>query len=190
MGHTLEVRASMRSVVLLAFVQAAAAYHLTGNWTLQPAQGVTNSGHEWHAVVGAGGQLFVAGGSDNTMLYYDIVTKKWGKHDAKFPRSQIIATDADMLGGTIFLFGGKNTGTIKEDDNFIYSLDTQQSMDWFPVCGKADQEVIAAHAGDGKPNARDGHSTTHDRGRVWIFGGWNEKQYFNDLWSINPQPAF
>ena len=70
-------------------------------------------------------------------------------------------------------------------ENHLYSLNVKEHNttdgDWSKVCPRGDTA--------NKPEGRDGHSTTHAVGRIWVYGGWNEKAYLKDLWHITPRPA-
>ena len=84
------------------------------------------------------------------------------------------AADMDEVGGLLYLFGGKDTtsgsivGKGYVNDLYVYKAG-RENVQW---------EKITTNA---SPKARDGHATTALKGFVFMFGGWNESHYLNDL---------
>ena len=92
----------------------------------------------------------------------------------KKPNTSGIAPDpryghsAVLAGPRIIFFGGrgKNNKVYKD----IYALDPS-TMEWFE-----------GPEGSGSPSARFGHSASFvDGNKIFVFGGFNNKTYFNDV---------
>ena len=75
---------------------------------------------------------------------------------------------AVLAGSRILIFGGKGSG--KKVYRDLHALDPVK-MTWYQ-----------GPDGAGAPVARFGHSSTLVGGnKMFVFGGWNGKNYFNDL---------
>ena len=87
------------------------------------------------------------------------------------PPAPRYAHSAVLAGSKVIIFGGKGEKTVFRD---LYALDPV-TMTW-----------LQGPEGIGSPSARFGHSASLVGGtKILIFGGWNGKEYFNDLYILD-----
>jgi len=165
------------SVTLILYLVINTSYaHNSGHWTQLKPTGIPPTGTVYHSAAAIGSTIYICGGSKNHnhTHYYDININKWFEEsDASLPHNAL-AADMDEVGGVLYLFGGKDTTTGKAvgnghvNDLFTYKTG-RDNMKW--------QKITTAAS----PIVRDGHATSALKGFVFMFGGWDEKHYFNDL---------
>ena len=162
-------------VVLYLVINTSYA-HNSGHWTQLKPTGFPPAGRVYHSAAAIGSTIYICGGSKNHnhTHYYDININKWFEEsDASLPHNAL-AADMDEVGGVLYLFGGKDTTTGKAVGNGhvndLFTFKTgRDNMKW--------QKITTAAS----PIVRDGHATSALKGFVFMFGGWDETQYFNDL---------
>jgi len=167
-------------LLLVASVQAVLKLNSGQYKTLNPT-GTTPVARAWHTGASVGGIMYVIGGELNPNTgqpeyftdMYNPATNAWGSLGSagKLP-GNIVASDMDSLGGLLFMFGGINDQN-QNMLNDIYVLHPSAPNGWQFVF---DNDAIPP---------RNGHSTCALGGEVFVFGGWDETQYFSDLWSFD-----
>jgi N-acetylneuraminic acid mutarotase len=107
---------------------------------------------------------------------YDAAANAWTQvmpnPDSPLPR-QNCAMAYDAEGRQVILFGGWD-GTSELDDTWCFVQ-------------KLDSWTLLEPAGE-RPLARDGAAMTYDEitRKVYLFGGWDGTDLFNDLWAFDP----
>ena len=154
----------------------------TTTWTrLEPANGSPTAryGHAM-TVEDATGKVLVFGGWDSKKYFdstwvYDPAANSWTSLDTQglLPSAsgRAIASLYDAATGSVTMFGGTSGSSFLRD---VIYFDPATST-W-----------TTAETGSPWPTARNGHSwsTTRPSNVLILFGGWNGKTYFNDLWSL------
>jgi hypothetical protein len=83
----------------------------------------------------------------------------------------LVAADVTESGGAMFLFGGIN-GTYKND---LYAM--------IPSDGDAANFTLLPQ--DQNIAGRNGHTVDMIGSSIYVFGGWNQSRYFNDLYWLD-----
>lgn len=173
----------MRLAVAVLSCGAAAAqgvWGTTGTWSQQLGSlGTTGpSAVEWHAAVATGGCLYVCGGDDtqggsNATYQYDPATRIWARLP-QLPAAGVVAADVTTAGGQLLLVGGSG-GVPPMFTSTLYTLSTTS-----PQAGWVVQQI----AQNGLLPRR-GHRIQAFGGILYLFGGWDTTQYFNDVWALD-----
>jgi N-acetylneuraminic acid mutarotase len=153
----------------------------TTTWTrLEPANGSPTAryGHAM-TVEDATGKVLVFGGWDSKKYFdstwvYDPVANSWTSLDTQglLPAKRAgHCLVYDPATGGVIMFGGTSGSSFLRD--VIYFDPTTST--W-----------TTAETGSPWPVARNGHSMVYDSASnvLILFGGWDGKTYFNDLWSL------
>lgn len=164
------------TIILCLVATRYCSAHNSGRWFQLKPSGIPPSGTVYHSAAAVGSTIYICGGSKNHnhTHYYDVDVNKWFEEaDASLPHNAL-AADMDEVGGVLYLFGGKDTTSGKAvgnghvNDLFTYKTG-RNNMKW--------QKITTAAS----PLVRDGHATSALKGFVFMFGGWDETHYFNDL---------
>ena len=151
--------------------------HNSGKWVELKPTGTPPTGEVYHSAAAVGETLYVCGGSTNHnhTHYYDITINQWVEEPDAALFHNTLAADMDEVGGVLYLFGGKDTTSSGKGDGKGYVSDLytyktgRKNAKW--------RKIATANS----PPRRDGHATTALKGFIFMFGGWDETQYFNDL---------
>lgn len=154
---------------------------MAGTWEMLEQKDVGPGARSSHAITIVGNTAYSFGGEfiprvpvNNTMYAFDLKARSWSavKAAGKVP-SRRFGVTMGSVGGTIFMFGGRDQHD--RDLNDLYSFDT--------ATGKWD----LLSSGDDGPPHRSYHSMLADveRNRVYVFGGWTETGRLNDLWAYD-----
>jgi len=114
-------------------------------------------------------------GSANSYVVetYNPDTNTYGTlSNSQLPAS-LTAADMDDVGGMLFIFGGLNAGTNDLLNDIYVMHPTDTSEGW---------KLIES---DSAIPPRNGHTATAIGGEIFVFGGWDQTQYFADLWSFD-----
>jgi N-acetylneuraminic acid mutarotase len=126
-----------------------------------------------------GDALFLLGGDTKQSGFLQYYTYKWSPDSLTWSRlpstsvlpSNVFYSDVDSVGGLLFMFGGASTGGYF-NDIYIMSPNVDQPS-W--------TQVVA----DVTPAQRNGHTATEIDGMIYVFGGWDQTKYYNDLWAFD-----
>eukprot|EP01090_Pellita_catalonica_P022411 TRINITY_DN8700_c0_g1_i2.p1 TRINITY_DN8700_c0_g1~~TRINITY_DN8700_c0_g1_i2.p1 ORF type:complete len:511 (+),score=55.63 TRINITY_DN8700_c0_g1_i2:881-2413(+) len=105
---------------------------------------------------------------------YKPIQDTWNKL-ASGPEDKFWASTGDMIGGRLFIFGGRSADKSFHNELWEYTYSTNK---WNELTEKAAQNGQL-------PPIRNGHSSTAIGDEIWVFGGWDDTRYFNDLWKFN-----
>jgi len=149
------------------------------SWVKPALNGTAPASRGGHTAVLADTQLVIFGGhrygGTGTFQYFndvnvlDVESSTW--HDVRCagePPSPRYGHSATLIGRRMFVFGGRGEGGALLDDMFLLDLD-----EW---CWVNVSPTTAA------PAARFEHGCCTVGPRIVVFGGWNGKACFNDLW--------
>ncbi|KAK9459920.1 uncharacterized protein V1516DRAFT_467098 [Lipomyces oligophaga] len=84
----------------------------------------------------------------------------------------------NIIGKRLFLFGGQRDSTYLND---LYFFDLSKSQVGEPARWQAIRPLA-----DISPSVRANHTTTVFGGKLYLFGGTNGQECFNDTWSFDP----
>jgi len=130
-------------------------------------------------------ELFIFGGTTgvkllNDCFIYNFETNIWRevktKGDIPLPRSinSGVYVNNDFLKNSLIIFGGSqyNTQAINDPSTYILNLDT---LEWKKINTTP------------SPSIRLGHTMTYNptNSEVYLFGGLNNTEIYNDLWKFN-----
>ena len=162
--------------IILMMQQQYIHAHMSGKWIELKPTGIPPTGNVYHSAAAVGETLYICGGykNHNHTHYYDMNTNQWFEEPDAALFHNALAADMDEVGGVLYLFGGKDTTSGKADGkgyvNDLYAYKTgRENMIW--------EKIQTAK----QPLERDGHATTTLKGFVFMFGGWDETKYLNDL---------
>jgi N-acetylneuraminic acid mutarotase len=163
---------------LLALAQADLDLN-NGQWKrLKPTGSPPTNPKIWHTGTSIGGTMYTIGGEQGSTTNYVVETYNPDTNAyGTLPNSQLptglTAADMDDVGGMLFVFGGLSS-TTNDMLNDVYVLHpTNTSSGWKII--ESDEEIPP----------RNGHTATAIGGEIFVFGGWDQTQYFADLWSFD-----
>jgi N-acetylneuraminic acid mutarotase len=172
------------SALWLLFCIIAVANARDGWWRQIFPPGSEPGAKQGSAGAVLGDSLYVLGGDTKTSGFLQYYTYKWTPEATSWSRltsSSVLPTnfmysDVDSVGGLLFLFGGQNAQQNQSGYfNDIYTMNPLLvNPNWTFV--EVDSNV---------PDERNGHTATEIDGLVYVFGGWNQVAYYNDLWSFD-----
>ncbi|KAG0045353.1 Negative regulator of mitotic exit [Gryganskiella cystojenkinii] len=151
---------------------------------LIPVSGDGPSGLNGHTAVALGQYVLYFGGKDakgkisDTLYVLHTARKQWNK-----PLIQTLlpaprhSHAACMVNTVMYVFGGQLSGFYMND---IASFDAKTLNGKRPVWTQLDPKSDL-------PPARAGHCAASFDGKVYIFGGADNKYYYNDIWCYNPE---
>ncbi|CAE6466715.1 unnamed protein product [Rhizoctonia solani] len=157
--------------------------------TLLDTTGTTPKPRHWHQSALADGFLIVWGGSaqdesgriftdDNSLYLLDISTHHWNKLDIRPAPSARIAHAACICADQFLVFGGQSKPG--EYLNDLWSLDLKQLTQ-----GNPKWEQIAIAPESRSPSRRAGQTMVAYSTMLYMFGGCNEANAFNDTWCFD-----
>jgi len=180
----------MRTLIVLSLCLSLASSQIlnAGLWTMLDP-GMQPTPRSWAGNAIAGPFLFTVGGSApdlNDAWAYNANKNTWTQLPAVTPVQGLHATSGDIVGGKLWIFGGKNEGgTQGVWHDSLLSLDISNDDGWLPT---GTWTVVTQGQTDGIA-ARNGHTVTAAMGNLYVFAGWNNTEghgdpsaYFNDLW--------
>eukprot|EP00164_Ancoracysta_twista_P014096 GFYU01022803.1.p1 GENE.GFYU01022803.1~~GFYU01022803.1.p1 ORF type:complete len:564 (-),score=148.66 GFYU01022803.1:204-1895(-) len=123
-----------------------------------------------------------AGASFNDIALFDTTNSVWKVPKGMGPRPPPRAyASSVMMDGRLFMFGGWTKDTFYNDLTMLASSDGGElspdaaMLRWF--------EVIQSGPG---PSPRAMHSLSPIGGRLYVFGGWNGVNFYNDMFVYSP----
>ncbi len=154
---------------------------ISREWVNTIAEGIPPSARGGHSATLIGKSIVIFGGhyySDKTTgfvylndtYFLDVALSKWLKPycTGKIP-PQRYGHSAIYVGGIIIIFGGKGPKSTVYND--LYTFDpSPDKYTW----------LLANETGEA-PTPRFNHSANLWNKKMYIFGGWNGKDFFNDI---------
>ncbi|KAK9430019.1 hypothetical protein V1505DRAFT_372433 [Lipomyces doorenjongii] len=148
------------------------------------------SGRYGHASELVGNAFIVFGGDtrypgtkekiDDNLYFLNTSTHQWSKPIVTGPRPPArYGHTMNIIGSKLYVFGGRF------DDNFFNDL---YSFDLNTVQGATTESrwELIKPASDVVPPTRTNHSAAIFNGRLYIFGGTNSSECYNDTWCFDP----
>ncbi|KAE9983892.1 hypothetical protein Vi05172_g9889 [Venturia inaequalis] len=145
-----------------------------------------------HASLLVGNAFIVFGGDtkledgdvlDDTLYLLNTATKQWSRASPAGPRpAGRYGHTLNILGSKIYIFGGQVEGYFF-NDLVAFDLNSLQMPGnrW---------EVMVPNGGDGTgpvPKPRTNHSIVTWQDKLFLFGGTDGTQWFNDVWTYDPR---
>ena len=153
--------------------------HGVGTWTALTPNGVPPPSKVYHSAAAVGNNIYITGGAAgangaNKTVYYDSFKNEWvSQSDAELPHDAQVA-DMAASGGVLYLFGGKDTVQNKKIVNTLHIFRTvTNGQKWDTINPLA------------PPPERNGDSMTSIAGMMIVFGGWDQTQYYNDVYGLD-----
>ncbi|KAI9760330.1 MAG: hypothetical protein M4579_001734 [Chaenotheca gracillima] len=123
---------------------------------------------------------------DDTLYLLNTSTRQWSRAVPAGPRpSGRYGHTLNIIGSRLFIFGGQVEGFFF-NDLVAFDLNALQSPGnrW---------EVLIPNSGEGPPTgrvppARTNHTVVSWNDKLFLFGGTNGIQWFNDVWAYDPRP--
>ncbi|QDS68497.1 hypothetical protein FKW77_010864 [Venturia effusa] len=145
-----------------------------------------------HASLLVGNAFIVFGGDtkledgdvlDDTLYLLNTATKQWSRASPAGPRpAGRYGHTLNILGSKIYIFGGQVEGYFF-NDLVAFDLNSLQ------MAGNR-WEVMIPNGGDGTgpvPKPRTNHSIVTWQDKLYLFGGTDGSQWFNDVWTYDPR---
>ncbi|TLD25701.1 cell polarity protein-like protein [Venturia nashicola] len=145
-----------------------------------------------HASLLVGNAFIVFGGDtkledgdvlDDTLYLLNTATKQWSRASPAGPRpAGRYGHTLNILGSKIYIFGGQVEGYFF-NDLVAFDLNSLQ------MAGNR-WEVMIPNGGDGTgpvPKPRTNHSIVTWQDKLYLFGGTDGTQWFNDVWTYDPR---
>ncbi|KAF2433020.1 hypothetical protein EJ08DRAFT_104737 [Tothia fuscella] len=145
-----------------------------------------------HASLLVGNAFIVFGGDtkledgdllDDTLYLLNTATKQWSRASPAGPRpAGRYGHTLNILGSKIYIFGGQVEGYFF-NDLVAFDLNSLQAAGnrW---------EIMIPNGGDGNgpvPKPRTNHSVVTWQDKLYLFGGTDGTQWFNDVWTYDPR---
>jgi len=138
------------------------------------------TGRNWQVSFAVGDDVYIFGGATeygtgtvyNDLWAYNILANEW-RSLTPATSEVFAAATGDLIGGDFLVFGGADTDGEYNNDLREYNVDDDE---W---------SLIQLDSSSVQPEERNGHSSASLGGSIFIFGGWDSKQYYNDLWEFN-----
>jgi N-acetylneuraminic acid mutarotase len=167
------------AALTLLFALIAVAYARDGWWRQIFPPGSDPGTKTGGAGAVLGDSLYILGGDTKSSGFLQYYTYRWTPDNTTWSRlpsssvlpSNLFYSDVDSVGGLLFMFGGSSTSGYV---NTIYIMQPNVAQpNWTQVDST------------NPPGQRNGHTATEIDGIVYVFGGWDQVQYYNDIWSFD-----
>ncbi|KAI5812842.1 hypothetical protein BZA77DRAFT_133551 [Pyronema omphalodes] len=142
-----------------------------------------------HASLLVGNAFIVFGGDtklderdvlDETLYLLNTSTRQWSRASPHGHRpSGRYGHTLNILGSKLYIFGGQ-VDTVFFNDLVAFDLNTLQHVG-------SKWEVLASGDGADIPASRTNHTMITFEDKLYLFGGTNGVEWFNDVWSYNPK---
>lgn len=147
-----------------------------GVWELVlPSPGsATPPAAAWHHLAAAQGCVYIVGGTGtgaNATWQFDVAANAWSQLPGTLPAS-FAAPGLAITGGLVTLYGGQTAVDGASNTLAVMSLGNV-SAGW---------TSIAIPVG---PGPRAGHRLVSWGSIVYMMGGWDQQQYYNDVWGLD-----
>ncbi|KAJ8101360.1 hypothetical protein POJ06DRAFT_251290 [Lipomyces tetrasporus] len=117
---------------------------------------------------------------DDNLYFLNTSTYLWSKAIVIGPRPHArYGHTMNIIGSKLYVFGGQ-FDDIFFNDLYSFDLNTVQG-----VSAESRWELVAP-ASDVAPPTRTNHSTVVFNGKLYIFGGTNSTEWYNDTWCFDP----
>ncbi|TVY44972.1 Tip elongation aberrant protein [Lachnellula occidentalis] len=146
-----------------------------------------------HASLLVGNAFIVYGGDtkmedsdvlDETLYLLNTSTRQWSRAVPAGPRpAGRYGHSLNIIGSKIYVFGGQVEGYFM-NDLVAFDLNALQvpTNRWEMLIRTTDEKAVP-----GLPPARTNHSVVTYNEKLYLFGGTNGYQWFNDVWCYDPQ---
>ena len=125
---------------------------------------------------------------DNELYLLNVSTRQWTRSDTdrlpstgRKPKGRYGHT-LNIIGSTLYIFGGQVNHTFF-NDLIAFNLNSLENPSW---------QFLIPNSSDGGPPegnippARTNHSVITCDNKLYLFGGTNGRQWFDDVWSYDP----